>query len=279
MKLLAFETATEACSVALYLDGEIIERHEVAPRLHAEYALPWAEELLAQAGVKRSQLDAIAVSRGPGAFTGVRLAIALAQGIALALHKPVVAVSTLMAIAAALPPPLRMSPKGTSFGAQGRAGKGLSHRSEGFQAPTSPPPNLPLPSQGEGQKQRILAAIDARMGEVYVGAFERQGDQLIALSKEVVAAPNQVVLPDNQGNWHGAGTGFAAADNALQLHLGSQLIDVDASILPHAADVARLAVAAYQRGEALAPERVEPAYLRNNVALTLEEQKALRVLK
>ena len=74
MKLLAFETATEACSVALYVDGEIIERHEIAPRLHAEYALPWAEELLMQAGIKRSQLDLIAISRGPGAFTGVRLA-------------------------------------------------------------------------------------------------------------------------------------------------------------------------------------------------------------
>lgn len=252
MKLLAFETATEACSVALYLDGEVIERYQVAPRLHAEYALPWAEELLADAGIKRSQLDAIAVGRGPGAFTGVRLAIALAQGIALALHKPVVAVSTLMAIAAALPPPLRM---------QGRAGEGLSGR------------------QDSPEKVRILAAIDARMGEVYAAAFERQGDRLIALSKEVVATPNQVVLPDNQGNWHGAGTGFAAANNALQLHLGSQLLDVDASILPHAADVAWLAVAAYARGEALAPERVEPAYLRNNVALTLEEQKALRASK
>jgi tRNA threonylcarbamoyladenosine biosynthesis protein TsaB len=254
MKLLAFETATEACSVALYLDGEVVERHEVAPRLHAEYALPWAEELLAQAGIKRSQLDAIAVSRGPGAFTGVRLAIALAQGIALALHKPVVAVSTLMAIAAAAPLPLRE---------QGRAGQGLGHRSD---------------TPG-GAPQRILAAIDARMGEVYAAAFQRQGGQLIALSAEIVAAPNQVTLPDNQGNWHGVGTGFAAVENALQLHLGSQLLDVDASALPHAADVARLAAAAYERGEAVAPERVEPAYLRNNVALTLEEQKAIRALK
>ncbi|HEX7802867.1 MAG TPA: tRNA (adenosine(37)-N6)-threonylcarbamoyltransferase complex dimerization subunit type 1 TsaB [Pseudoxanthomonas sp.] len=252
MKLLAFETATEACSVALYLDGEVIERYEVAPRLHAEYALPWAEQLLADAGIKRSQLDAIAVSRGPGAFTGVRLAIALAQGIALALHKPVVAVSTLMAIAAAFPPPLRQ---------QGRAGEGSSGR------------------QDSPEKVRILAAIDARMGEVYAGAFERHGDQLIAVSTEVVAAPAEVALPDSQGNWHGAGTGFAAADCALQLHLGSQLIEVDATILPHAADVARLAVAAFERGEAVAPERVEPAYLRNNVALTLQEQKAARAAK
>lgn len=267
MKLLAFETATEACSVALYLDGEILERYEVAPRLHAEYALPWAEALLAEAGIKRSQLDAIALSRGPGAFTGVRLAIALAQGIALALHKPVVAVSTLMAIAAAFPSPLRQ---------QGRAGEGLRHRSVDSAASTQPPPNLPLQLQGEGKKQRILAAIDARMGEVYVGAFERDGDTWIALSNEIVCPPQAYTLPDEVGGWHAVGTGFAAADGALTSHLGDQLASIDASVLPHAADVARLAVAAYERGEGVAPERVEPAYLRNNVALTLEEQKALR---
>ena len=228
MKLLALETATEACSIALYLDCEVIERHEIAPRLHAEYALPWAEALLAETGVAKSQLDAIAISCGPGAFTGVRLAIALAQGIALALDKPVVAVSTLQAIA--------------------------------------------MQSQGE----RILAAIDARMGEVYAGAFTRNGDQLIAISTETVCAPDAVKLPDGEGGWHGVGTGFAAADGLLQRRLHPQLASVDASALPHAADVARLAVAAYARGEAVAPERVEPAYLRNNVALTLEEQKALR---
>lgn len=255
MKLLAFETATEACSVALYLDGEIIERHEIAPRLHAEYALPWADELLAQTGIKRSQLDLIAISRGPGAFTGVRLAIALGQGIALALGKPMIGVSTLMAIAAS-PPPLRR--QGSSKPSQAAEGEGLSGR------------------QGSSENIRILAAIDARMGEVYVGAFERNGDELLAISTEVVAAPDKVVLPDDQGGWHAVGTGFSAAGNALQSHLGSQLISVDASVLPHAAAVARLAVAAYARGEAMAPERVEPAYLRNNVALTLEEQKALR---
>ena len=278
MKLLAFETATEDCSVALYLDGEVLERHEVAPRLHAEYALPWAEALLDEAGIKRSQLDAIALSRGPGAFTGVRLAIALAQGIALALQKPVVAVSTLMAIAAALPPPLRQ---------QGRVGEGLRGLATSSTATAQPPPNLPLSRrvddaaamQGEGQKQRILAAIDARMGEVYVGAFERNGDAWIALSDEIVCAPQAYTLPDEAGGWHAVGTGFAAVDGALASHLGDHLVSINTSVLPHAADVARLAVAAYERGEAVAPERVEPAYLRNNVALTLKEQKALRALR
>ena len=83
MKLLAFETATEACSVALWIDGDVRERFELAPRRHAELALPWADALLREAGIAKSQLDAIAVGRGPGAFTGVRLAIAIAQGIAL----------------------------------------------------------------------------------------------------------------------------------------------------------------------------------------------------
>ena len=67
MKLLAFETATEACSVAVYADGAVLERFEVAPRRHAELALPWAEAVLAEAGIARSALDAIAVGRGPGA--------------------------------------------------------------------------------------------------------------------------------------------------------------------------------------------------------------------
>ena len=79
MKLLAIETSTEACSVALWIDGEVRERFEIAPRRHTELVLPWAGELLADAGISKSQLDALAVGRGPGAFTGVRLAVALVQ--------------------------------------------------------------------------------------------------------------------------------------------------------------------------------------------------------
>ncbi len=235
MKLLAFETATEACSVALWIDGDLCERFEIAPRRHAELALPWAEQLLVEAGIAKSQLDAIAVGRGPGAFTGVRLAIAVAQGIALALDLPVVSVSTLAALAASLPP---------------------------------------LPSQGEGSN-RILAAIDARMGEIYLGSFTRCGTGLTALSDECVVKPDVAIVVD--GHWHGVGTGFAAAGNALQLHLQAQLLSVDATALPHAADIARLAAIAFSNGQAMAPESIEPAYLRNNVALTLVQQQSLRI--
>lgn len=240
MKLLALETSTEACSVALYLDGEVRERFELAPRRHAELALPWAEALLAEAGVARRQLDAIALGRGPGAFTGVRLAIALAQGIALALDRPLLPVSTLAVLA------LR------------------ARVLAGAAEPAAPAP------------LRVCAAIDARMGEVYTGAFALDGDALTALDTESVRPPAHAELPGSADGWLGVGTGFAAADGALRVRLGQRLAAVDAQALPHAADLARLAAAAYARGEQVAPERVEPAYLRDNVALTLAEQAALR---
>lgn len=103
MNLLAIETSTEACSVALVHGDQMIARSEVAPRRHAELVLPMADGLLAEAGLGRHALDAIAVGRGPGAFTGVRLGISLAQGMALALDRPVVTVSSLAALALEAP--------------------------------------------------------------------------------------------------------------------------------------------------------------------------------
>ena len=232
MKLLAFETATEACSVAVYVDGQVHERFELAPRRHAELSLPWAEQLLAEAGVARSQLDAIALGRGPGAFTGVRLAIAIAQGIALALDRPLIPVSTLQALAL-------------------RAPAGRDH---------------------------VLASIDARMGEVYVARQVRVDGVWQLQGEEVVCAPGAVELPGGT-RWFGVGTGFGAADGLLATRLADQLDGVDAQALPRASDVLALAVPMYERGEVTAPERVEPAYLRNNVALTLVEQQAARAAK
>ena len=222
MKLLALETATEACSVALWVDGEVRERFEIAPRRHTDLALPWAEELLAAAGIRKSQLDAIACGRGPGAFTGVRLAVALTQGLGLALDIPVLGISTLAALA--------------------------------FDA--SPTPGT-----------RVLAAIDARMGEIYVGGFERETDGVRLLAPELLAKPQEFSL---DGEWLGAGTGFDAEQGALRDRVA--LTGLDATALPHAAAIARLAAAAFARGEAIAPERLEPAYLRDKVALTLAEQ-------
>ena len=103
MNLLAIETATESCSVALIHGNELIARSEIAPRRHTELVLPMADALLAEAGIGRRALDAIAVGRGPGAFTGVRLGVSLAQGMALALDLPVITISSLAALALEAP--------------------------------------------------------------------------------------------------------------------------------------------------------------------------------
>lgn len=99
MIMLAVETSTEACSAALCIDGEISERYRVAPREHNALILPMIDDLLDEAGIGVRQIDAVAFGRGPGSFTGVRIATGVAQGIAFALDLPVVPVSTLAALA------------------------------------------------------------------------------------------------------------------------------------------------------------------------------------
>jgi tRNA threonylcarbamoyladenosine biosynthesis protein TsaB len=97
--LLALDTATEACSVALLHDGKVWSHYEVIPRLHAQRLLPMIKDLLAEAGIALSAIDAIAFGRGPGAFTGVRIAIGVVQGLAFALERPVLPVSNLAVLA------------------------------------------------------------------------------------------------------------------------------------------------------------------------------------
>ena len=97
--LLIVDTATEACSCALVLDGNCTERYTVAPRRHTELILPMVDALLTDAGITTAQLDAIAFGAGPGSFTGVRIATALVQGIALAHDLPVIPLSCLAMLA------------------------------------------------------------------------------------------------------------------------------------------------------------------------------------
>ncbi|HJU08537.1 MAG TPA: tRNA (adenosine(37)-N6)-threonylcarbamoyltransferase complex dimerization subunit type 1 TsaB [Rhodanobacteraceae bacterium] len=228
MNLLAIETSTEYCSVALLHDDALIERSELAPRRHAELVLPMAESLLGEAGLKRTQLDGIAVGRGPGAFTGVRLAISVAQGLAFALDLPVVAVSSLAALA--------------------------------MQAPRN--------------DAATLAVIDARMGEVYAGAFVFDSDGLVRpLDEERVMRAEDLSLPDRQ-TWNVIGSGWDAYREALRARLPSPPVWTRGDAFPQARDVARLALPQFESGNVVTPERALPVYLRDKVAFTVAERAA-----
>lgn len=97
--ILALDTSTEACSCALSIDGIITEDFQICPRQHAQKILPMIHAILAQHELGFSGLDAIAFGRGPGSFTGLRIAAGVTQGLAFAAELPVVPVSTLAAIA------------------------------------------------------------------------------------------------------------------------------------------------------------------------------------
>lgn len=97
--LLALDTATEACSAALLHKGQLYQRAEVIPRLHAQRLLPMIEEVLGEAGITLAAVDALVFGRGPGAFTGVRVATGMVQGLAFAADKPVIGISNLAALA------------------------------------------------------------------------------------------------------------------------------------------------------------------------------------
>ena len=234
MNLLALDTATEACSAALLVGDDTIERSEIAPRRHAELILPMIESLLGEAGISRRQIDAIAVGRGPGAFTGVRLAISVAQGLALGLDVPVVPVSSLAALAQDAP--------------------------QDIDAP-------------------ILAVIDARMGEIYAGAFRRCADGLVAaIGSESVGPASRLLVPQATSlraqAWNIVGSGWDAYRDTLLAQLPSPPAFADGGRLPQARAIARLAAPQLAAGRGVAAEFALPVYLRDKVALTLEEQRA-----
>ncbi len=222
MKLLAIETATEACSAALWISGTVQTRFEIAPRRHAELILPMCDSLLSEADIVPAQLDAVAFGRGPGAFAGVRIAVGVAQGIAFAAELPVLPVSTLAVLAQEV-----ISEIGPA---------------------------------------RVLASIDARMGEVYWGYYECDDAGCARrVSEEHVGQADCVAQPSTPG-WFGVGTGWNAYRETLSTRLGHRLHGFDSGRLPRAEYVAQLAAAAFSAGLAVPPEQAQPIYLRNDVA-------------
>jgi tRNA threonylcarbamoyladenosine biosynthesis protein TsaB len=168
------------------------------------------------------QLDALAFGRGPGAFTGVRIATGVAQGAAFGADLPLLPISTLAALA-----------------------------QRHFR---------------EAGARRILAAFDARMGELYWGAYRIDESGLARpVGEEQVAAPDALRLPPGDG-WHGVGSGWGTYAEALGARLGDALADISPGLLCSAHDVALLAAAAFQEGQGVPAEQGLPVYLRDQVA-------------
>ncbi len=224
MKILALETSTEHCSLALWLDGEILVRAVPAQERHSQVILPLLQALLADAQVRLTQLNGIAFGAGPGSFTGLRIACGIAQGLAFGANLPVVGISDLMALAEAS--------------------------------------NCP----------KVIAILDARMGEIYHAVYERRADQWQELSAPGLYLPQHAPAV-SAGGWVGVGSGFNAHKEVLLLRYAEQFSEINADLVPHAKEIAILGAQALLNGRGLAPDDARPIYIRDKVAQTIAERR------
>ncbi|MCX8664762.1 MULTISPECIES: tRNA (adenosine(37)-N6)-threonylcarbamoyltransferase complex dimerization subunit type 1 TsaB [unclassified Gilliamella] len=215
--ILAIDTTTEACSVALLYCNEITYDFKISARNHTKQILPMIDNLLKQSDCSLSQVDAVAFGAGPGSFTGVRIGIGIAQGLALGIDKPMIGVSTLMTLAQGV------------------------YRTK--------------------QVTNVIAAIDARMNEVYLGQYQYDNDHWQATIPECVITPEHVIekVKDFCNNCYSAGTGWQTYPNMLENIHSSDIV------LPHAQDLIVIAEKKWQQNEWVSVENADPTYLRNEV--------------
>lgn len=223
MKILAVETSTEYCSVALWQDGALSERCELVGQKHSELLMAMLDDLLKAAGITLARLDGIAFGKGPGSFTGVRIACGAAQGLALGASLSVAGVCTLQALAQAC------------------------------------------------LHDKVIAALDARMGEIYLAAYERKNGEWYTVVEPCLCKIENSPLLTGEG-WFGAGSGFAVNDAALSVRYARQLAAVDAQAVPQAAAIAQLAAVEFEKGGAVDAALALPLYLRDKVALKTSER-------
>ncbi len=227
MRILAFDTATEACSAAVCMGDRVVSRFREAPRAQAELLLPMIQSVLDEAGLVLAELDALAFGRGPGSFTGVRLAASVAQGLAFGASLPVLPVSTLAAVALE---GLRRAPRADAILACNDA-----RMSEVYWCPFA---------REDGGLPRPLGP-------------ERVGPPgAVALPD---AVPGQA-----RALWVGAGRGFLAqASLGPRLEM---LGEVFADLPPSAEAMLPLARRDFASGQALPAAEALPVYVRDNVA-------------
>jgi len=225
-KILALDTSTDACSVALTLDGAVYEDFRIIPRQHTRALLPMVSELLSSHGLTVADLDAVAFGRGPGSFAGIRIATGTAQGLAFAAGLPMLPVSTLAAMAL------------------------KTHQLTGA--------------------VQVVAALDARMDEIYAGAYRFEAGRPVELMPERVCSPGQLSLPE--GHFYAAGSGFGY-QTAMAEALQAQLSAVETVCYPAAGVMAELAAGQWDEGQAIPADQAMPVYLRDEVAWKKKDQQ------
>ncbi len=232
--ILAIDTSSAWCSVALSLtDAAPLVRHQKVSAGASQLLLPWVEELLSEASIGLSALDAIAIDHGPGAFTGVRLGVAAVQGLAIAARLPVLPVASLDAIASQLV----QTPAFISSGAQS-----------------------------------FVVAVDARMEEVYWATYKNLANQLPQRLGEIhLTTPEGIQLTDIDFLAGSAITEFgdrvfASVSNPFSVG------QLDTTIGVNALGVLACAQDMWSKGLQQDVHLLEPLYIRNKVALTSAER-------
>ena len=251
MNILALDTSTEACSVALRVADHVLERYHEAPRGHAELILPLIDELLAEADITLKDLQAIAFGRGPGSFTGLRLAASVVQGLAFGAGVGVVPVSTLRAVA----------------------------RRAALSART---PATHVLVCNDARMEEVYTAAFALVGAdpIALGAEQVLAPAAVRLPSHDLAASGGSSASGGSPasgtpRWIGAGRGFRAypALGALRANAPREVFPAEVfleevfdELLPRAADILELAIPDVAAGRVLPPAAALPIYVRDEVA-------------
>lgn len=246
-RLLAIETSGRTGSIALDAGGTVTERTIATPREQTAQILALVDELLAASGLVLADLDALVFGRGPGSFTGLRVAAAVVQGLSLASGVPIVAVSSLAALAQRGFQGRRVGAAGSGSGPSLRSGSG-----SGMGAGTDQSGVWTAPG-------RALCCVDARMGEVYWAGFRQAGGLAVAETSEHIGGPSAVEAP--AGRFSGFGDGFAAYERALAPVI-ARAVSIDSSLEPGAPELLALAAADVEAGRFVSIAEAVPVYLR-----------------
>ena len=226
MKILAIDTATEACSAALYIDGEITSKYQLAPREHSYLILKMIDNLLSAANLSISQVDAIAFGRGPGSFMGLRIAAGVVQGIAFAHDIPVIPISTLNAIA-----------------------------QRAYEETDIPRVLVAIDARMD---EVYWAAYYLHEQQWLLKAEE------CVISPEKISLAE--IINSSDENWVAAGTGWKTYQDRLLSGANEQPATILPDCFPSAEVIARLAVAEFKAGNTVSAAQAIPVYLRNDVA-------------